>query len=566
MTVRLWRWPVRVGLLAALLSVLVVVQTSPARADYALLEGDGSTWSKGIIDQWIADAQPMGMRVVYNGIGSTNGRSSFANAQDDFAISEIPYQGTDEQGNSDSSSRPYAYMPIVAGGTSFAYHVEQAGTLMSGIRLSGETIVKIFTNQITHWNDPQIAADNNGRTFPDLPIVPVVRSDGSGTTAQFTRWMDKQFPSMWSAYHGRAGLTSFYSPLQGKMLAQSGSDGVMNYISSTGGNGSIGYVEYSYALNKQYPVVKVLNAAGYYVEPTAYNVAVALTKARIETSNPDPSVYLTQILDDVYNNTDPRAYPLSSYSYLILPTGSKDPRMSTAKRQTLVDFMAYALCTGQQQAGPYGYSPMPLNLVQAGMEQLKKLQAADAGVDIAKADVNITDCGNPTFTAGNLAANCLASVAPMPYDTDKAGNGPNLTGSNSTPTGSCLNDAGSASPTSSGGSGSSGGGGSTAGGTSSGAGGGSGSTTVTGGAGASTDGAAGTTQIDPETGLPVGEVLADGSSGSVTGAVATTVPARPVGASSLFGVLSAAELVALVVVPGVLLARRRRAEQTGGAA
>src|ERR1044071_4595438 len=98
-------------------------------------------------------------------------------------------------------------------------------------------------------------------------------------------------------------------------------------------------------------------------------------------------LYLTQILDDVYTNPDPRAYPISSYSYMIIPTGASDPRMTTAKRQTLADFMFYSLCAGQSKAGPYGYSPLPLNLVQAGFDQIAKLKAADPPVDLEDGDV-----------------------------------------------------------------------------------------------------------------------------------------------------------------------------------
>ena len=109
------------------------------------------------------------------------------------------------------------------------------------------------------------------------------------------------------------------------MTGQAGSDQVMNTISGFAGNGTIGYVEYSYPVNKDYPVVKVLNKGGYYVEPTQYNVAVALTKAQINQDKSSP-LYLTQILDGVYNATDPRAYPLSSYSYMIIPTGARTTR------------------------------------------------------------------------------------------------------------------------------------------------------------------------------------------------------------------------------------------------
>jgi phosphate transport system substrate-binding protein len=217
------------------------------------------------------------------------------------------------------------------------------GKLVKNLRLSGDTITKIFTNKITNWNDAAITKDNNGRKLPSIPIIPVVRSDGSGTTAQFTRWMDTEYGSDWKAFNGKSGLTSYY-PKKGKAVGQSGSDQVMNFIASSAGNGTIGYVEYSYAVNKHYPVVKVLNKGGYYVEPTQYNVAVALTQAKINQDK-NSDLYLTQVLDGVYNASDSRAYPLSSYSYLLLPTGKDgkappaDKRMSTKKRQTLADFM-----------------------------------------------------------------------------------------------------------------------------------------------------------------------------------------------------------------------------------
>lgn len=550
-------WARRASAVAvAALVALIAGTAAPAYADYAQIEGDGSTWSQVIFNQWISDVTASGIQVVYNGGGSSVGRSNFAGAMDDFAISEIPYQGTDEKGQQDGSpNRPYAYLPIVAGGTAFTYHVEVGGVLMRDVRLSGETIAKIFTNVITNWSDPAIQADNNGRTFPDLAITPVVRSDGSGTTAQFTTWLDKQYSALWTAYRGKAGLTSYYptSDTKGsktKMISAPGSDQVMNTISAGSGNGTIGYVEYSYALNKDYPVVKVLNAAGYFVEPTDFNVAVALTKAQINQDASSP-LYLTQILDGVYSNPDPRAYPLSSYSYMIIPTGANDARMTTAKRQSLADLMFHGLCEGQNEAGPYGYSPLPLNLVQAGFDQLAKLKAADPAVDIQGRDV--TKCNNPTFVAGNLSANHLADTAPQPAACDKTGTGPCL------PAGA----PGAAGVGSAGGTGSDSG--SAAAGSAAGGAKGSGAAATSGGTGpgaaAAAGGAAAVAVIDPETGQVTGGDGAAGGSTLATSAVATRIASRPAGGGALFGSLAAVELVGIILVPGVLagLARRRRA-------
>jgi phosphate transport system substrate-binding protein len=411
-------------LLLTLLLALCCTFARPGIAEaavYAQIEGTGSTWSELIVQQWIADVDANGMKVVYTGGGSSKGRKDFAQGSTDFAISEIPYQGTDEQGNADTSNgREFAYLPIVAGGTAFTYQLKIGGKLVKNLRLSGDTISQIFTNQITDWSDPAITADNNGRAFPKLAITPVVRSDGSGTTAQFTSWMDKEYPDVWRPFYGKAGLTSYY-PRQGRALGQAGSDQVMNTIAGFAGNGTIGYVEYSYPLNKDYPVVKVLNKAGFFVEPTQYNTAVALTKAQINQDTTSP-LYLTQELSGVYENADPRAYPISSYSYMIIPTGATDTRMTTAKRQTIADFLYYSLCAGQTKAGPYGYSPLPLNLVQAGFDQIAKLKVADPAVDLTDRDVK--SCNNPTFDGKDLAKNKLAEIAPQPAACDKTGAGP----------------------------------------------------------------------------------------------------------------------------------------------
>lgn len=525
--------------LAVLLSLAVTVLLArPAEAAYAQIEGSGSTWSEVILQQWIADVNANGMKVTYNGGGSSQGRKAFGQNVTDFGITEIPYQGKDEFGNVDSAGgREFAYMPIIAGGTAFTYQLQIGGKRVDNLRLSGETIAKIFTNQITNWNDPAIKKDNNGRVFPSLKITPVLRSDGSGTTAQFTTWLDKQYPAVWRGFFGRSGLTSYF-PRKGAAIAAAGSDQVMNTIASASGNGHIGYVEYSYPVNKGFPVVKVLNKAGYYVEPTQYNVAVALTKARINQDKRSDK-YLTQILDGVYSATDPRAYPLSSYSYMLLPTGAKDRRMTTAKRQTLTDFMFYSLCEGQSKAGAYGYSPLPLNLVQAGFDQLKKLKTADPKVDFAGREV--TRCNNPTFVAGNLSKNKLAEVAPQPAACDKQGAGP------------CGQKTGTA-PTSTEEAAAGGGDDKNAAATPGGAGTAPGSAPVS--------AAPGGGAVDPVTGAPVGTAATAGTADGSATAVPVELLAGRAGDERVFGALAAVELVALVVVPGVLAAWMRKRRRT----
>lgn len=410
--------------LAGCLALIAAAVPAGAASSHAQISGSGSSWAYNAVNQWIADTNSQGLQVVFTSTGSAQGRQDFANKTTDFAVSDIGYQGQDPlTGQQDvPGDRAFAYLPIVAGGTAFPYQIRVGGQLVRNLRLSGLTLAKIFTNQITSWDDPAITADNNGRALPPIPIVPVVHSEGSGSTAQFTTFMDTVYPNIWRPFAGGSGFTEYY-PRKGAAVAQNGSDGVMNFVSAGGSNGAIGFDEYSYALGENYPVAKVENTAGYFTAPSQYNVAVALTQAQIDTADVgDPLKYLTQKLNNVYTYNDPRTYPLSSYSYAIIPTGASDKTMSTAKRQTLVDYLFYSICDGQKEMGPIGYSPLPINLVQASIDQIAKLKAADPGVDISSRDV--ASCNNPTFVAGHPEINYLAQIAPQPDPCDQAGQGP----------------------------------------------------------------------------------------------------------------------------------------------
>jgi len=402
---------------AALLAAVVGVggaapAATAADAPYANISGSGSTWSQNALDQWRRNVQAnYSMTVDYRGMGSTAGRTDFINRSVDFAISEIPFQLQPTEKGAQPEKPPaggYAYMPIVAGGTSFMYNLKIGGKQVTNLRLAGATVAKIFAGKVTNWNDPAIQADNPGLAMPDRAIQRVARSDGSGSTAQFTMWMSKQHPDIWTT-----GMTSQFPDNVGATL-QNGSLGVSAYVGQQYGEGAITYVEYSYAVKSGYPVAKVLNAAGYYIEPTASSVAVAMLKAQINT-NASSADYLTQILDGVYNNADPRTYPLSSYSYMIVPT-QEGGTFTAEKGRTLGAFAKYVLCEGQQQAEQLGYSPLPMNLVQAGAEQIKRIPGAQG------ATIDINACNNPTFQPGDsLDNNRLAQTAPQPAACDKQG-------------------------------------------------------------------------------------------------------------------------------------------------
>jgi ABC-type phosphate transport system substrate-binding protein len=404
----------------ALGSALLLGGSTTARAqDYQRISGEGSSWAANFIDAVRVNVAQFGMTVDYNPSGSTSGRKNYLNGTVDFAASDIPFQFHPEDGSAPENPEPgsYVYIPVTAGGTSFMYNLKINGKQVTNLRLSGENVAKIFTGVITMWNDPAIQADNPGLTMPARAIVPVVRSDGSGSSAQFTLWMTNRHPQIWTDYCAKVGrqnacgYTSFYPTISG-MIAQQGDLGISGYVSQGFAEGAIGYVNYSYALGVGFPVAKVLNAGGFYTEPTPENVAVSLLKADINRDESDPAVYLTQNLDGVYANTDPRNYELSSYSYFILPT-KVGGQFNEAKGYTLSEFAKYAMCQAQQQSASLGYSPMPINLVQASFEQITKIPGSVAE------NINIQSCNNPTFSPDGH--NVLADNAAMPQACDQQG-------------------------------------------------------------------------------------------------------------------------------------------------
>jgi phosphate transport system substrate-binding protein len=551
------------------------------------IEGTGSSWAALAVQQWIYDTNKSGLRITYTDSGSAQGRKDFAAGNTDFGVTDIGYQclagqQCDVRDQGDTSSRPYAYLPIVGGGTAFPYNISVAGHRVTNLRLSGETVAKIFTNKITNWDDPQITKDNNGHPLPSIPIIPVVHSEGAGSTAMFTRYLAKMFPSIWGPFNGGSAEMTEYFPRQGQQVAQYGSDGVMNLISGSSGNGTIGYNEYAYALAANMPVAKVENAAHYYTLPTQFNDAVALTRAKINMDKSSPD-YLLQDLDGVYTNPDPRSYALSSYSYGLIPTAPNDSRMTSGKRQTLADYLFYAVCGGQKNIGAIGYSALPLNLVQASFDQIAKLKKADPSVDISRQSPK--NCGNPTFDPAHPNVNRLAEIDPAPPACDKDGAGPCATdvtdpGLNHDPGthgGRPSNGNGSTGSGTGTGNGNSGGGTGTGSGTGGGGTGGSGTGTGGTGAGGTGTGGAGTggtgtggsgagTGTTPTTGAsrdPVtGQLVHSGGQSGAAAAAAQPIPAELAAGQQQNSAMPYASLAialfALVIVAPPLFARYLR--------
>lgn len=542
--------PRRLRRLAALLAAALAAATvpmAPARAvNYVPLNGDGSSWAEPAIQQWARDIGAQGIQINYSGDGSAQGRAHYIQDQIDFAGSDIAFlkQGDPFGGGTENVAWNYSYIPIVAGGTTFIYNLVVGGHKVTNLRLSGGTLAKIFTGAITNWSDPAITHDY-GAALPSQPITVVTRSDGSGASYMFTRWLGKEFPSLWNAFcaaHGGNGCgpTEFYPGFSGS-IQKNGSDQVAAFLASSISEGAIGYDEYAYALNYGLPAIKMLNAAGYYSLPTPSNVAIALQAAVID-ENPSDVDFLMQNLDNVYTFNDPRTYPLSSYSYLVIPrdvgggvNNQPPPSWNTDKGATLSTWLNYVLCAAQQKSGALGYSPLPKNLVVGGFIQVDHMPGHVATPD----QTQLGGCNNPTYSNG---VNHLIVDAPMPSPCDYVTAPLNCTVQN----GKAV---------STGGSGGSGGNSGNGGGN-----GGSGTGTGGGGNGAAggANGASGSPSVDANT----GQVLSGGSGSGVQ-----AVDAQPVSVAAssdqqvTLAVLTVLELLAAVSAPalvGIWLQRRRK--------
>jgi phosphate transport system substrate-binding protein len=374
---------VRRVLTAAMLAVAVSVTatgfaTLHAAAGGPTVNGAGSTWVQIALDQWRADIAQQGYGIDYQGVGSSVGRQVFAANSVDFAASEIPYQGYEPHPN-----RAFSYLPDVAGGTSLMYNLHnQDGSRITTLRLNADAAARIFTGAMKSWQDSEIAALNPGMSIKETSVNPVVRSDGSGTSAQFSLYLANQAPSVWNGFSAANGCPAPCSnwPIT-NFQNQSGSDGVAHYVADpVTGPGAIGYVEYGYAKGYAFPVASLANASGNYTQPTPVAVATALQHAQFYGDN-------TQNLTAVYVAPEPEAYAMSSYSYLIVQTAGFDP----VKGNVLGHWLIYIACGGQRESAPLGYSPIPPVLIQNVFDVEHKIPGAPPTPPIDR-----VNCPNPT--------------------------------------------------------------------------------------------------------------------------------------------------------------------------
>ena len=340
------------GALAALLLLGTPAAHAAVHKDVTVT-GAGATFPLNMIEKWKAEfKKSTDVTIAYTGVGSGAGRAQLIAGTVDYAASDVAASAA-EVDQLKAKYGEFVYIPFTAGGISVHYNVPA----LPNLKLTAPTIAKIFAGTITNWNDPAIAADN-GVPGPNLPIQAFVRSDKSGTSGVFTDYLAKAAPAEWTK-----GKTETFPTDKGQ-IGKAGSDGVSNAVKAA--TGGIGYGEHSFAVERQLPEVLVKNGAGEFKGPETAAVTAAIDAAML---NPDNTLTLN------YTTTKPGVYPISTTSYLLVPT-----RMDEKKAENLVAFLDYVLGAGQGLAAEVHYAPVAESVRKAGQAAVTKINATAAQV------------------------------------------------------------------------------------------------------------------------------------------------------------------------------------------
>jgi phosphate transport system substrate-binding protein len=296
-----------------------------------LINGAGSTFDYPAFTKWFeayGKTNP-NVRFNYQSIGSGGGQQQLLKQTVDFGASDAPM--TDEM--MAKAPGKILHLPVVAGGVAIMYNLPGDPKL----KLDGDTLVNIYMGNITKWNDPKIAALNPGVDLPNLPVIVVHRTDGSGTTFIFADYLCSVSP-VWADSVGKGTSVKWPVGLGGK-----GSEGVAGQVKQL--SGAIGYGELAYADQNKIPYADMKNSSGNFISPAPDSVSAALATAKI----PDDFRF------SMVNAPGEKAYPIAGASWVLVYQHPKNAE----RGQKLVSFLKWAVTDGQKLSAQLDYAPLP---------------------------------------------------------------------------------------------------------------------------------------------------------------------------------------------------------------
>jgi phosphate transport system substrate-binding protein len=338
--------PILLGL--ALLAALV--PASLANAAGGSLTGAGATFPYPIYSKWFdMFHEKTGIEINYQSIGSGGGIQQVKAGTVDFGASDAALSDARLK----EMPRTVIHFPTVGGAVVMAYNLP---SVRQPLHLTSDVVTDIYRGNIKVWNDKRITAANPGVALPGVPILPVHRSDGSGTTNIFTTYLSA-VSGWWKEMVGANTSVNWPVGIGGK-----GNEGVAGLIRQT--QGAIGYVELAYAKQNKLPMALVRNKSGKFIEPT-----LASTTAAAEGAAP---MLAKDVRFPIVNSPAPDAYPICGLTFLLVYQDQKD----ADKAHALADFIEWAIHDGQAVAPTLDYASLPDAVVKVNEASLHKLTIA----------------------------------------------------------------------------------------------------------------------------------------------------------------------------------------------
>ena len=321
------------------LSLIALALTAPftAPTQAADLTAAGSTFVYPILAKWADTYQKeKHINLNYQSIGSGGGIKQIEAKTVDFGASDMPLKPEELK------KEGLVQFPLISGGVVPVVHLD--GISADQLKLSGEVLADLFLGKITKWNDPKIAALNAGVKLPDLEVTVVHRADGSGTSFIWTNYLSK-VSADWKTKVGEGTAVNWPAGLGGK-----GNEGVASFVKQT--LGSIGYVEYAYALQNKLITLQMKNKSGQFIKPTLASFQAAAASADWAKAD---HFYL--VLTDAPGKT---SWPIAGTTFVLMQQTQLKPEQGKSATQ----FFTWAFHQGETQAKELQYVPLPSNLIK----------------------------------------------------------------------------------------------------------------------------------------------------------------------------------------------------------
>jgi len=330
------------------ISIFLFLLAIPMWGETVTLNGAGATFPYPMYSKWFSEYNKLHSDIQFNyqSIGSGGGIRQVLAGTVDFGATDGPM--TDEQ--LAQAKAKILHIPTVLGADVPAYNIPGVS---EELKFTPELLANIFLGKITSWNDAAIAKANPGVTLPNQPVIVIHRSDGSGTTYIWTDYLSKVSPD-WKNQVGKGTSVKWPVGLGGK-----GNEGVAGMIRQM--QGSIGYVELIYAVQNHIAYGSVKNAGGEFVKASLASVTAAA--ASVKNMPADFRVSIT-------NAPGKDAYPIASFTWLLIPTPSKD----AAKGKIIADFLSWMVDDGQKMTADLSYAPLPESVAAKVKETIKQVK------------------------------------------------------------------------------------------------------------------------------------------------------------------------------------------------